>query len=553
VYTVSFVNDPTSGALLVEDDRVTFNLIGHVYNLNFFSAIDVGTSFSAFGRLAITNGTVAVPNASRVRLGYQATGFLIVGAGGLLAGSLTEIKVGNSAFGSLTLENNGDVIVDEVNIGFSNAPGEVTVTGTGSTLLANSIEVGSFGVGTLDIVAQGRVETLSSTIGFGNSLTGRGTVTVQGAGSRWKAGDLTVGRLDDGELIIIDGGLVTCTEALLSSSQDFSALPGTVTVAGAGSTFEVDGRLEVAIGTGQGTLRIQPGGTVRVTQDAQIGSRGRIQLEGGTFHTPAIDFEGVATGPTHFQWTSGTLHVGTFLGDLVNGGGVLAPGASAGSTTINGDYQHLAAATLQIEVGGTVPGTQYDLVNVTGDVLLEGNLQLVLLNGFTPAASHVFTILGTVGGFTGSFANVANGQRLATTDGLGSFVVNYGAGSALDPLKVMLTGFRIGIPGDYNGDGAVNAADYVLWRDHLGQSFSLTNENPAAATPGLVDAEDYAFWKSRFGQTAGSGAAANANAAVPEPTSLVMLLVGVLGVCARHRDRVLQTQSSTIRADNLRP
>src|SRR5262245_142524 len=33
-----------------------------------------------------------------------------------------------------------------------------------------------------------------------------------------------------------------------------------------------------------------------------------------------------------------------------------------------------------------------------------------------------------------------------------------------------------GVPGDYNKDGTVNAADYAVWRDHLGQTFQLDNE-----------------------------------------------------------------------------
>jgi hypothetical protein len=42
----------------------------------------------------------------------------------------------------------------------------------------------------------------------------------------------------------------------------------------------------------------------------------------------------------------------------------------------------------------------------------------------------------------GSFTNVANGQRLNTRDGGGSFVVNYGTSSALDPSGVILSGFQ---------------------------------------------------------------------------------------------------------------
>lgn len=83
----------------------------------------------------------------------------------------------------------------------------------------------------------------------------------------------------------------------------------------------------------------------------------------------------------------------------------------------------------------------------------------------------------------------------------------------------------MGVAGDYNDNGTVDAADYVLWRDNAGQLIGLNNENPAATTPGLVDGEDYDFWRSRFGATAGSGS--GATAAVPEPTTVLGLIVSV--------------------------
>ncbi len=75
-----------------------------------------------------------------------------------------------------------------------------------------------------------------------------------------------------------------------------------------------------------------------------------------------------------------------------------------------------------------------------------------------------------------------------------------------------------GVAGDYNKNGAVDAADYTLYRDKQGQTFTLDNENPAAITPGLVDTEDYTFWQSRFGST--SGSASLASVSVPEPSTL---------------------------------
>ncbi|HVT27303.1 MAG TPA: hypothetical protein VHE81_04730 [Lacipirellulaceae bacterium] len=57
------------------------------------------------------------------------------------------------------------------------------------------------------------------------------------------------------------------------------------------------------------------------------------------------------------------------------------------------------------------------------------------------------------------------------------------------------------LPGDYNDDGVVDAADYVLSRKFAGQSYPLINEDPAASTLGAVDQEDFAYWRIHFGAT----------------------------------------------------
>ena len=88
------------------------------------------------------------------------------------------------------------------------------------------------------------------------------------------------------------------------------------------------------------------------------------------------------------------------------------------------------------------------------------------------------------------------------------------------------------VAGDYNNDGTVNAADYTVWRDHLGQAFQLTNEGPGQ-TPGNVTIDDYNFWKAHFGENAGSGALAPS--AVPEPSSVLLAAI-VWTICAWSRD-----------------
>lgn len=280
-------------------------------------------------------------------------------------------------------------------------------------------------------------------------------------------------------------------------------------------------------GGGTGTLAIQQGGTVNAAQDTVLVPGGTLRLEGGTLDAHTISFQGGG----EFDWTSGTLHVVTFNGNIVNQGGTLAPGHSAGSTTITGTYTQQAGASLAIDIGGTTPASGYDQVNVAGSAILGGELQLAMLNGFLPGAGDTFTILNSMGLNVGVFSNIATGQRLATTDGLGSFLVHYGPGSAFNQNQVILTAFELA--GDYNGNGIVDAADYSVWRD----TFGLTGSGLAADGNGngAIDVDDYGIWKSNFGHTAGSGSGANANAAVPEPATFVMLVVGMLGMLCDRR------------------
>jgi hypothetical protein len=93
-----------------------------------------------------------------------------------------------------------------------------------------------------------------------------------------------------------------------------------------------------------------------------------------------------------------------------------------------------------------------------------------------------------------------------------------------------------GVPGDYNSDGVVDAADYVVWRNHLGTNFQLPNE-VSGTTPGSVTQEDYAAWRARFGNTSGAGSGFSAGS-VPEPGMLGLFLAAVLSMCASGWRRI---------------
>ncbi len=80
--------------------------------------------------------------------------------------------------------------------------------------------------------------------------------------------------------------------------------------------------------------------------------------------------------------------------------------------------------------------------------------------------------------------------------------------------------------GDYNHNHIVDAADYTVWRDHLGQSVSPNGSGADGNANGIIDAGDYNFWKMNFGNLApGAGSGAGAVATVPEPSAAFLTLV----------------------------
>jgi hypothetical protein len=107
--------------------------------------------------------------------------------------------------------------------------------------------------------------------------------------------------------------------------------------------------------------------------------------------------------------------------------------------------------------------------------------------------------------------------------------VMYGANS----VTLSVTG--LGLAGDFNGDGAVNAADYIVWRK--------TGGNQA----------DYNMWRSNFGRTnSGAGTTIVAGSSVPEPTGGVLSLVALAAACGLAlRRRTIHSARSVRSVDVL--
>jgi hypothetical protein len=95
---------------------------------------------------------------------------------------------------------------------------------------------------------------------------------------------------------------------------------------------------------------------------------------------------------------------------------------------------------------------------------------------------------------------------------------------------------QFALTGDYNDDGAVDAADYTVWRDTLGQSG--TGLAADGNRDNRVDGADYSFWQANFGDSAGSGSAQPGAMAVPEPAAMLLCALGLVVPTRRIRCKI---------------
>jgi len=446
--------------------------------------------------------------------------------GGLTnSGSITLSSGGVGGAGTITNSNSGTIQGSGgISIPVTNNGGIIETT-AGTTLVLSNFSGGNINGGHLEIADNSQ---LTSPLAFASD----GTIVLKGAGA------------------IVAGGAISNTGTIsglgrvsnsVSNSGTIRAEAGQLNLSGASATNTASGQIQAATGT-----------TIFYTQGLATNA-GAIALTGGSFDnnsrsmTNSNLIAGHGTLRTGGLTSTNLLSVGAgdmnVFGNVTNNGtvnvqaartlyfhnnvngtgnytgtgtvvylGSFSPGASAASINFAGNVDLTGSSSLVIELGGLAPGTQYDQVHVAGALSLDSALNVSLINGFTPAAGNTFDILdwSARSGIFSSLALPALGGSLTWDT---SQLYTNGVLRVAAPV----------LPGDYNDNDTVDAADYVLWRNNEGTTNVLAND----PIGGTIGAAQFNQWRASFGNSivvgagsgSGSSAAGSASATVPEPSA----------------------------------
>lgn len=432
--------------------------------------------------------------------------------------------------GTIDINNGSSTLTSEVLTSGPLGVGDLTMNGgtlkAGNAASNNQVDNGI----SLNAVAENRkIDRTSSGVTTFNGL-------IQGAGGFEKTGSggitFTAANTFSGPTTVSTGTLMLSNEFALQNSTISNISGGllfdSAVVANAFTLGGLDGLGDIILQNDASTpIAFSVG-----KNDASTFHSG--SLSGGGSLTKIG--EGVTTlwGANSYSGTTlvanGTLSVnGSHIGGdnyTVGDGGTLG-----GTGLLDADVLVEAGGT--INAGGGTGSLIVGNTNINGTFLVEfdadfDTIDFLSVNGALNIANATLDFVNltaeALGGGPHVFAQYTSLPVAAFFD-----VQNLPMGFEIDfdyeGNKIALVPEAAGLPGDYNGDGFVDAADYVLWRKGV-QPLPF-NET---VTPGITDEQDYIEWRTHFGNFAGSGTSLADTAVVPESSSIVLVLVSVLGL-----------------------
>ena len=420
----------------------------------------VGSSRSGGGQLTVESGAsvnaaIASIAMSPLNEDRSNTGLILVsgvGTDGIPSTWSTRGKaiIGDQGKAFLHVNGGANATNETVRVAVnSSSRAEIEIAGTDaagnpSTWVTGNMATSEFG-GYADLAIEDGAKVLSEKVilgGHGGASVKIGGTDAFGQPASWVVSDDLM--ISSGATVFLDvrsgGNLSSGTTYVGASNDSKGILLAYGQDADRPATWQSSGHVYVGGGEtasgGEGRVELIDFNRTDIAGRMKIWNSGNVLVKNAFLAVDILDH----TEGGLFEFQSGTLQVKRFEGDLVNQGGVLAPGPDTSSTTILGDYKQEAGGMMTFEIGGSSPGGTHDLVNIVGNADLDGQLQLSLANGFVPESDDEFTLLGAEG-IVGIFDNIAAGQRLSTVDGQGSFEVNYGIGSSFDENRLVVSNF----------------------------------------------------------------------------------------------------------------
>ena len=322
-------------------------------------------------------------------------------------------------------------------------------------------------------------------------------------------------QIDSGGRFNINGGTVTFRSINLASN---ASNPGKIVMGG-------DVTLTPSTLGGTGTAVIRSTGSLAQAGTLDLGGASRkFTINDGT---PLVDvtIQAAVTGAGGLTKAgAGTLQLAGF--NSYSGGTIV----SAGLLSVSG-----ASATLgtgNVTVQGTTAGTSLTIENGVGDAIDDGATLSLMGGGVADVADQGYANLGAgINEFVHALSLSGVTQSVGTYGATGSGATHisdeYFAGTGIVSV--------VSLAGDYNVDGVVDMADYVLWRANVGHpAGTLVNDTTGA----VVGEDQYNLWRSNFGNQLGSGSGSQVSgAAVPELSSIGLMMFGLAALVGRRRRR----------------
>ena len=318
---------------------------------------------------------------------------------------------------------------------------------------------------------------------------------------------------------------------------------------GTATNGEVFAKASDGLAAPNAILFSEDGETILISNLGEVGLA-RFNLDGssageplwfGEPHTMAFtQFSGLEYAP------NGGLLVGAFLDSLAGANGaighwnpaldelemLLEPSPSLAGTSgllVHEDYLYVTGMfASNIQRFDLTTGLRDPNFEITGLGFPQGLMHAPDGNGF---------LVGILGYADGQ-GHIAHYDFDGNLVGDGVFALSaQGTEMGFREVTAMIVVPELGLPGDFNGDGMVDAADYTLWRNHFGTSFDLGgNGDESGASKNIVDTADYLLWKAQFGRSLAVAPLHTSPTQVPEPRSalLVAILIAWIGFSRRR-------------------